>query len=238
MLKDLIKQKEQLEQEKEYMAFFDGLASRLNTKEDFAFGNGGCSLADIWSRINTEDVALKCEETMEKLIHIFSKYDIPFKNISMASSPQFYIKKHILEEARPLLDSKKNLHEFLLKRCENHILENIIPVTFVLDPNSMWIPVEYLPDGKTAMNVGEYLCEKRNSEIIKEIEDYCNNLIFSGIINFNRFVKFMEKNGYSVYANDVYKPNFKTYLSGYFEHIEENSFYDLNINADFSRGRK
>lgn len=238
MLKDLIKQKEQLEQEKEYMAFFDGLASRLNTKEDFVFGNGGCSLADIWSRINTEGVALKCEEIMEKLIYIFSKYDIPYKNISMASSPQFYIKKHILEEARPLLDSKKNLHEFVHERCENHILENIIPVTFVLDFKSMWIPEEYLPKGKTLMKVDEYLCEKRNSEIIKEIEDYCNNSIFSGIINFNGFVKFMKKNGYSVYATDVYKPDFNDYLSGYFEHIEENSLYDLNINADFSRVRK
>lgn len=238
MLDDLIKYKEELEQAKDYGLFADGLISHFDATPDFELGKEGYSLTDIWNRVNNEQVAQKCEDTMRDAIVLLSKYDIPYANIMLASYPSFFVKKYVLEEARHDYDEGKNLHEFVLRRFKNNVLENVIPVRFIFDLDSMIIPAEYLPEGKGLMRVTEYIRTNRNSECIKEIEKFCTNSIFEGVINFDKFVNLMRKNGFSATATDNILPCFESYLSVYFEQIEREVTYDFYIGANFSRSRK
>ena len=237
MLEDLINQKKKLESEKEYGWFIDGKTFGAAIK-DYVFSENAYVLPNITSSVNNEQVATDCENAMKELINLFAKYDIPYENITMVTYPQFYCRQYILDDAKQDIANGRDFHELVLERFKNHILEGIIPVRFMLWPVGMKVPAIYSPDKNDSINVGAFMGQRRSTQCCEEVSNFIKNSSVVGDIEFDKFVKLMKKNGYSIEATDVLSPDFNSYLDGYFQHVENGLLYDFRINADFSRIRR
>ena len=237
MLEDLINQKKKLESEKEYGWFIDGKTFGAAIK-DYVFSENSEILPNITSSVNNEQVAADCENAMKELINLFAKYDIPYENISMVTYPQFYCRQYILDDAKQDIDNGRDFHELVLTRFKDYILEGIIPVRFMFWPVNMNVPAIYSPDKNYSINVGAFISERRSKQCYEEISSFIKNLTVVGNIEFDKFVKLMVKNGYSVDATtDNPSPDFNSYLISYFQHVKRGLTFDFGINADFSRKR-
>lgn len=237
MLEDLINQKKKLESEKEYGIFIDGKTFGGAVK-DFVFSEKSEILPTIISWVNNEKVVADCENAMKELINLFAKYDIPYQNIMMYAYPQFYCRQYILDDAKQDIANGRDFHELVLERFKDHILEGIIPVRFKFNPAGIIVPAKYSPDKNQEISVGVFISQRRSIQCCEEISKFIDNSTVVGDIEFDKFVKLMKKNGYSVEATDVLSPDFNSYLDGYFQHVENGLLYDFHINADFSRIRR
>lgn len=117
----------------------------------------------------------------------------------------------------------------LLKSLNLNILNRLVPVNFRLNYFECYVLNE-----QHSVPVASYLFGQN----AKDIADFSNNSVVSGIIDFNKFINKMKELGYNINISDNNQcSNFSDYVA-YYQQIDRNKTPIFNISANLNLENK
>lgn len=237
MLDDLIKYKEELENEAKYVGIIDNYTGQAYEYDEpiSKFDDSEYTVSEIANKCETDRVIKECEQLLKTSTELLVNYGIPFDRITLSTNPGLFCKKAAYEDYAS--DEHTIFKNGVIKHLYGNIINKYIPVIFRLDLNIVYVPSEYV-GGKILVSINDYICDHKSDECGLYIEDFRRSCYVHGIIDIDEFAKKLTKLGYEfIDGLEAIVVNPQNYLTNYFESVDNDCDFPLWVSADFTRKR-